>query len=291
MIYSRRTIISMLFEMTMILLGISVVGFGLAGWWDLKTTEFPDWLPYGIIGGALATRAGFAFLMGDYSLIINSVIVGLLFLGFGLLLYWTKQWGDGDAWLLGAMGFLWPDSGSFLITGFLPFPAIMLFNFFFIAFFYLLVYSIALGIRSPEISKGFLKEIKGAKRDLLRVTGLFTMAIVGLMVAMFLMFSIPLVELLYLLIFPLLLVSVLLFTRYGRFVEGNLFKRKVAADKVREGDVLAHDKWRGLTEEEVKRIRKLGKPVWIKEGVRFAPVFLITVLITLLVGNILMFFF
>jgi len=281
----------MLFEMTLLLLGISVVGFGLAGWWDLKTTEFPDWLPYAMIGGALATRAVFAFLMGDYSIIIGSVMIGVLFLGFGLLLYWTKQWGDGDAWLLGALGFLWPDSGSFLIIGFLPFPAIMLFNFFFIAFFYLLVYSIALGIRSPEISRGFLKELKGSRKDLLKVTGAFTLAIVILVAAMSVAFSIPLIELVYLLVFPLILLSVLLFTRYGRFVEGNLFKRKVAAEQVREGDVLAHHKWRGLTIEEVDKIKKKGKPVWIKEGVRFAPVFLITVLITLLVGNILMFLF
>ena len=113
----------MLFEMTLVLLGISLVGFGMAGYWDLRTTEFPDWLPYAMIILALGTRGLFSFLTGDYSLIINSVLYGGAFLLFGLGLYWFKQWGDGDAWLLGVMGFLWPDSGSFSVSTLLPFPA------------------------------------------------------------------------------------------------------------------------------------------------------------------------
>ena len=280
----------MLFEMTMILLGVAVGGFGLAAYWDLKTTEFPDWLPYAMIALALVTRGVFSLLMWDFSHIIYSVIIGLVFLGFGLLLYYLKQWGDGDAWLLGVMGFLFPDSGSFIVGTLLPFPVALLFNFFLIAFLYLLVYSVVLGVKSSGKSGKFLTELGNAKREIGKLVGVFTLATIVLMGYVAWQFGIPLWELVYLLVFPPLLLSVLVFTRYGRFVEQNLFKKKIPARKLMVGDVLIEDKWRGLTEKEVVKLRKKGGDVWIKEGVRFAPVFVITVLVTLLWGNLLMLF-
>jgi hypothetical protein len=280
----------MLFEMTLVLLGVSVVGFGLAGYWDLRTTEFPDWLPYAMIALALGVRLVFSFLLGDFSYIMYSIIIGMAFLGFGLLLYWSRQWGDGDAWLLGAMGFLWPDSGGFAVATVLPFPAALLFNFFFIAFFYLLVYSVALGLRSPRISRGFLKELGQARKDIGRVVGAFAVACAALIGYVAWQLAVPVWSLLYILAFPPLLLSVLVFTRYGRFVENSLFKKSIPASRLRVGDVLIKDRWRGLTEKEVRALKKRGGEVWIKEGVRFAPVFVIAVLVTLFWGNLLMLF-
>lgn len=280
----------MLFEMTLVLLGVSVAGFGLAGYWDLKTTEFPDWLPYAMIVLALGTRGVFSLLMGDFSYIIYSLITGTAFLGFGLMLYWSRQWGDGDAWLLGAMGFLWPDSGSFAAATLLPFPATLLFNFFFIAFFYLLAYSVVLGMRAPAVSKGFLKELGQARMGIGRLVGAFTAACAGLIGYVAWQFGVPAWNLLYILAFPPLLLSVLVFTRYGRFVENNLFKKRIPASRLRAGDVLIKDRWRGLTDKEVAGLRKKGGEVWIKEGVRFAPVFVIAVLVTLFWGNLMMLF-
>jgi Flp pilus assembly protein protease CpaA len=280
----------MLFEMTLALLGISVVGFGLAGYWDLKTTEFPDWLPYVMIALALGTRGVFSLLLGSFSYIINSTIIGLAFLGFGLLLYFLRQWGDGDAWLLGTLGFLWPDSGSFPASAFIPFPAALLFNFFFIAFFYLLAYSLILGLKSTEVSRKFLTELGQAKGEIGKVVGVFTLGSIGLIGYVAIQFGVPFLNLIYLLLFPPLLLSVLVFARYGRFVEENLFKKKVPANKLRVGDVLIEDRWRGLTEKEVDKLKAKGSEVWIKEGVRFAPVFVITVLVTLFLGNLIMLF-
>jgi hypothetical protein len=280
----------MLFEMTLILLGVSVAGFGLAGYWDLKTTEFPDWLPYAMIVLALGVRGAFSLLTGDFSYIIYSTITGLGFLGFGLLLYWLRQWGDGDAWLLGSLGFLWPDSGGFTYSGLFPFPATMLFNFFFMAFLYLLAYSLILGLRSRGVPGRFLKELGRSKGELGNVVGGFTVACLGLMGYVAWQFGVPLRELLYVLAFPPLLLSVLVFARYGRFVEQNLFRKRIRASELRAGDVLVKDRWRGLTEKEVSKLKAKGGELWIKEGVRFAPVFVITVLVTLLWGNLLMLF-
>ncbi len=278
-----------------ILLAIGVVGFGLAGYWDLKTTEFPDWLPYSMIISALIVRGLFAFILNDFSIIIDSIFVGLGFLGFGLLLYFLKQWGDGDAWLLGALGFLFPTASGFVgyvNAGFqlYPFPITMLFNFFFIAFFYLIIYSLALGFKTPKISRKFFKELKKDSRSIIAIIVVFSLACLGLIAYLYYFYQIPLIYLSYIMAFPFLLVAVIIFVHYGRFIEKNLFKRKIKVKDLSVGDVPVGDKWRVLTHKEVAALKKKGGEIWIKEGVRFAPVFIITLLITLFYGNLMLLF-
>jgi cytochrome c oxidase subunit IV len=268
-----------------ILLAVGIAGFGTAGYLDLKTTEFPDWLPYSMIVLALAVRGAYSFIANDLAIITNSVILGLVFMGFGLGLYFTKQWGDGDAWLLGAMGFLFPDPAGFAFSSVFPFPVVMLFNFFLIAFIYLLVYSVALGIRSRRETARFFRDLRGDLRRIAAMIVLFS-AICGAMYAYFYCQSVPAMALNYILLLPPLFIMLVFFVHYGRFIEKNLFRRKVPAGRLREGDVLVSDKWRGLTKDEIKRLQKKGGHVWIKEGVRFAPVFVIALLVTLFYGSL-----
>ncbi|UCD07271.1 MAG: prepilin peptidase [Candidatus Aenigmatarchaeota archaeon] len=269
-----------------ILFGIGFVGFALAGYWDLKTTEFPDWLPYSMIILALVIRSVYSFTIGDFTPILNSVIIGLVFLGFGLALYFTKQWGDGDAWLLGALGFLFPDPAGFAFTSFFAFPVALFFNFFFIAFFYLLVYSIALGVKSRDASREFFSELRGDLKGIAAIIFVFSFLCLGMFLYFHYFYLVPLYVLNYILILPPLFIALVFFLRYGRFVEKNLFKRKVPVSKLREGDVLVSQRWRGLTEKEVKNLQDKGGEVWIKEGVRFAPVFVVTLIVTLFYGSL-----
>jgi len=269
-----------------ILLVVGIIGFGLAGYWDLKTTEFPDWLPYSMIIIALAVRGIFALVFADAWIFIWSLLIGGGFLGFGLLLYFSKQWGDGDAWLLGALGFLFPNETGFIVTTYFPFQLTVLFNFFFIAFFYLLVYAIALGVRNPQIAKGFFSTFRGEVKSVALIVIVFAILSAGFGMALSIMYFVPPMMFTYLMIFPILLAAILVFAHYGRFVEKHLFKRQIDAKEVREGDVPVGNRWRSLTKAEVKRIRARGGKLWIKEGVRFAPVFVITLIITVLFGGI-----
>lgn len=273
-----------------ILLAIGVVGFAAAGYLDLKTTEFPDWLPYSMIVLALVVRTVHSVVIGDFTPVINSVTIGLIFLGFGLALYFGKQWGDGDAWLMGALGFLFPDPSGFAFSSFFPFPVVMFFNFFFIAFFYLLVYSIALGVKSREASRQFFTELRGGLRGLVSIIIVFTVICVGMLLYFHYFYLIPFYVLSYILVLPPLFILLVFFLRYGRFVEKNLFKRKIPAEKLREGDVLVSDRWRGITKKEIKKLQEKGGEVWIKEGVRFAPVFVIALLVTIFYGSLITMF-
>ncbi len=271
-----------------ILLAVGIAGFGLGAYWDLRYTEFPDWLPYSIITLALATRGIFSFILNDFSILFNSVLVGLAFLGFGLLLYYFKQWGDGDAWLLGALGFLFPDAGGFLPLGgsSMPFPMTIFFNFFIISLFYLVGYALMLGFRSPRVYSTFKTNLKGNVKTIGVV--FFGLLVVSISITFYFWqsFSVLVYDLPGIFFMPLLSVFILSFFQYAKAVEGDLFKKKIPVKKLRMGDVIISDKWRGLTENEVNEFKKKGGEVWIKEGVRFAPVFIICLLITLFYGSL-----
>lgn len=274
-----------------VLLAIGIGGFGLAAYWDLKTTEFPDWLPYTMIILALAVRGVSSLILQDWSVLTDSVIIGLAFLGFGLLLYFLKQWGDGDGWLLGALGFLFPSPSGFSVqAGSFPFPFILLFNFFLVAFAYLVIYSIALGIRTPGVKALFLKSLRRDAKGMVSIIAVFTIACILVIAYMNLVYLMPFQAFSILAVFPPVLFLLLLFLRYGRLIETHVFRKRIPASKLRAGDVLISQRWRGLTEGEVRGLKKKGGNFWIKEGVRFAPVFLITLLVTLSYGSLAMLF-
>lgn len=277
-----------------ILLGIGIVGFGLAGWLDLKTTEFPDWIPYFIIISALAVRGVFAWLLQDWSIIINSVLIGAAFLAFGLVLYFLKQWGDGDAWLLGSLGFLLPDPSGFqaatAAAGQFYFPITMLFNFFLIAFIYLFLYSLILGMRTQNVSRKFFLELKKDSKGIASLMIGFCTAYIAFVIYIYFVYSLLVFPLLHTVLFPVILLAIIIFVRYGRFIEGVTFKRRIDAGDLKAGDVPLGGKWRVLTKKEVMALKEKGGKIWIKEGIRFAPVFLITILVTLFYGNLILLF-
>lgn len=272
-----------------ILLAIGIVGFGLAGYWDLKTTEFPDWLPYSMIILALLFRGIFGFLENNWWILGDSVFVGVVFLSLGLLLYFLKQWGDGDAWLLGALGFLFPTS-SFQINTFFPLPLAILFNFLLISLVYLITYSIYLGIKNREINKRYIDFIMKQRNKFIILASVFFVVSWGSAILMYMLFSLEITKLIQIIILPFILNFILFFSYYAKIVEKDLFKRKIKTSELKEGDVILEGKWRGLTKTEIKQIKKKYKYVWIKEGVRFAPVFIITMLISIIYGDLMFLF-
>ena len=275
------------------LLIVSIIGLGYAGYKDLTTTEFPDWLPYSIIIAALGTRAVFAYLYMDWEIILSSIKIGGLLLAVGLLLYHFKQWGDGDGWLLGTLGFLYPGTAAMpqLTVSIMPFPLIMLLNFFIISFMYLVAYSVTFGLKNKKAVRKFFRELKKDMKSIEIITGVFTILSVGLGLYLYFNNLVPILFVAQLFLFPVFLLSLLVFMRYGRFVETDLFKKQISVRDLRVGDVPVGSKWKVMTEKELAKLKKKGGKIWIKEGVRFAPVFIITVLVTLFYGSLFGIFF
>ncbi|UCC91406.1 MAG: prepilin peptidase [Candidatus Aenigmatarchaeota archaeon] len=273
-----------------VLLAIGIVGFGLAGYWDLRYTEFPDWLPYSMIVLALVVRGVFAFVGNDWWILGNSVFIGVIFLSLGLLLYFSKQWGDGDAWLLGALGFLFPGQIGLGAKTFLPFPLTLLFNFLLVSLAYLIIYSIMLGIRNRSVNRKYIEHLRKEKHKFIGFSVFFFAVSWGFALVMYFWFSLEISNLMQMVMLPFLLTFILFFSYYAKMVEKNLFKRRINTSELKEGDVILEGKWRGLTKKEVTEIRRAKKYVWVKEGVRFAPVFVVTMLISLFYGDFLFLF-
>ncbi len=282
--YLEKTIISM-FDLVIILIGIG--GFGLAGYLDLKYTEFPEWIPYGMLASIITVRLFSSFYTNNFSQLISSLFTGFGFLGIGLLLYLTKQWGDGDAWLLGVLGFFLPNEFLNLKSAALePYIAIII-NFFLLSFVYLVAYSFLIGIRRPDVRRLFQRRILGKARINAILSILFLAVYFLVSFALNLTTGFAPASLYLHILFPFFIVFIVFFYEYAKSVESKLFRRRVSVKQLKAGDVIFESRWRGLTISEIKKLKKKGGAVWIKEGVRFAPVYLLTLLFSIFIGSFL----
>ena len=270
-----------------ILLVVALGGSVLAGIIDLKTTEIPDWIPYVMIGVGIAGNLVKSYLLWTYTPILLSVLVGLLFLGFGFMLYYTGQWGGGDAKLLSGIGFLLPQLSG--IRTFFPFPLSFFFNVFFVGAFYMIGYTVVMALMNRRILVAFAKDLKGRIKELL-LLNLGIIVFLGI-IGVYTVNHLGIVTAGDMLIFggAVLAMTIGMFTlwRFAKAVEDIGFKRKIKVSKLREGDVPDDSKiWEGLTKDQVEKIKKSGKKeIVIKEGVRFGPVFAIALIVTVLAGD------
>jgi len=269
------------------LLLTAFTGSMLASIWDLKTTEIPDEIPYTMMVIGLLIHSIESFLMWDYIPFLQSCVAGLSLLGLGLLMYYTGQWGGGDAKILSAIGFLLPVLNK---NSPLPFPLIYLFNVFLIGSGYMILYAIVLSLIKKEIIFRFVKDVKASSKFLFISVVMVTVLISALFVTFnFGSYKNMLTpEFLHLVIVSVLgTTSLFLMLRFVKTVENVGFKTKIPISKLKVGDVLLESKvWDGITKEELKKIKKSGKKyVWIKEGVRFAPTFPLALAFTILYGD------
>ena len=226
----------------------------------------------------------------DWWILGNSVFVGVTFLCLGLLMYLLKQWGDGDAWLLGALGFLFPDTSGFVAKHVMPFPFTLLFNFFLVSLIYLVVYSLFLGWRNRKIGKIYLSYLKGQSKMFVFLIAVFFAFSWGSAFYLYSLSPVSLEPTISMLLFPFFLTLILLFTFYAKVIEEHIFRKRINTKDLKVGDVILEGRWRGLRKEEIAEIRRRRKYVWVKEGVRFAPVFVFVMLISIFYGDLILIF-
>lgn len=253
---------------------IALVGSVLAGLWDLKTTEVPDEIPALMIVLGIFLWFINGGTTGDFSSLIFSLITGTILLAAGLLMYKAKQWGGADAWILAAIGYLLPlYNGHLFMIDFLP-------NFLIISVLYMAAYSIVLGFMNKSVFRHFSANVKEKWKTVFGIPIAF-----GIFFFLFSAYAkTNLMPAAYMTAFIFLL---MLFWAYAKTIEERVFKRKIPVSKLKVGDVLEETLWVGVTEEQIREISAKHKFVTVKEGVRFVPVFAITLVVTLLCGNLL----
>ncbi len=249
---------------------IAFIGSLTAGVLDLKSTEFPEDIPYLMVALGIFIWYIYAVTFGDFTPLILSIAIGGILALIGWLSYKAGAWGDGDAAILTAIFFLIP-SLSFLIS--------YISNLLIVAVIYLITYSLIISFRKIPINE-FLSDLKKKWYFLTAVFASLPFIII------FSYYNPEFIRPLILLWISAL--GMLIFTIYAKKIEKNIFKRKISVKDLKSGDVLASSReWIGLTEEQVEKIRHQHKQIEIKEGVRFTIVFPITIAITAFLGNIL----
>ena len=233
-----------------------------AGIYDLKTSDVFEEIPALLISFGLFYWFIFSLIKSNFTYFINSFLVGVLFLSFGLLLYKARIWGDGDAWIFGGVGFLVP----YLPNTFLVYPLSFIFNLLIVGGVYSIFYILIYGALHKEVRKRFVLEFK--KHSKIYFGFFFTCVFISLYLPF--MFLIGL--------FPLLYI-------YAKVIE-KVMKKKIKISELKEGDVLAGKEIYGLKAEEIKNLRKTKKFVEIQDGVRFTMVFSLTLLFVYFFGGL-----
>lgn len=269
---------------------ISLVILVIAAYVDIRTLEVPDWLNYAGIAAGIGIHLIFSLQQWNWWPITSSGI-GLA-IGFALasLMFYTGQWGGGDAKLLMAMGAIigFEPSKFYLGTNFLI-------NLVFVGGVWGVLWSAGLAVKNRKKFWQTFRIIMHQKPYArLRIMSLISATI--LIIASFIMKEygfglILLAAITYLLCYLCIFI---------KSVELSGMHKWITPDKLTEGDWLVHaiksgktkivPSKLGLEKEQVRAIQKLYKQkkidkVLVKYGIPFTPAFLFAFIIGLF-GNI-----
>lgn len=280
----------------LIALVVALMGSAAGAVYDLKTTEIPDGVFYAMIPVGILLAVIRSCLAWSVWPAVISAAVCLGFFVFGLLMYKAGQWGGADVFLLASIGLLVPE----LPVGFspritFPFSLSFLFNVFLIGAPYMLVYAFVVAMLNKNVLRGFFKDMKAS----CRLIALSSVALFIIFVGLSLYFN-PLFDLRmsYLEVVRKSLlpvfgtIGVFIVWKFAKVVENIGFKKRIPVSKLKVGDIL--NEWRelrGITKQELKKIKRSRKKyVVIKEGVRFAPSFILALVFTLYYGDAILLF-
>ena len=247
---------------------------------DMKTREVPDYLSYYLIAIAVFVRILWFLSSKNFDVLFWVPISFGVLTGFSYLMYKGGQWGGGDVKVLAGL--------SIIMSSFpgekIPFFANFLFNSLIVGVFYGLA---GLGIMAI-LSKKKLK-LSIYKKAAILLAGIITVM---------LFYYLPII----LAFLSAMIVLSLVSLAFVKDIEKFVLERYVPVEKLTEGDWLVNDvklngkvyvKKRniGLTIEDLKKLNKVKskiKKVKIKIGIPFVPAFWISLIVTLLFGNILL---
>jgi len=267
---------------------------------DIKTKEVPNWLNFSLLSIAFGILSFKSLVLWSFSPILNGLLGFGIFFLVGNLMYYTKQWGGGDAKLLYGLGALFYEYPTNLETIFhpnlsLPFLAILFLNIIILGSIYGILISISLMITKRKL---FLKKFKELNSKTKGVSKILSILLVLLIIATLFITKETSLKFIFILsgIFPIVLFY--LFIAVKSIEEVCMYK-KIKTSKLVEGDWVAetikvnkkvvynHKKSLGVTKDQIKIIKKYKEEVLIKEGIAFVPPFLIATIVSLLFGNFL----
>lgn len=268
-------------EIFLIILGL--IYLIVASIQDLRKREVWNWLSFSLIAFALAYRAFYAVVNLDIMFFVYGLIGLLMFVGLGYLFYYARVFAGGDAKLLMAMGVVLPVSG-FLFYNLIIF-GIFIMLLLFAGSLWGLGWSFVLVLRNK---KNFLSEFS-------KQIDKYKKFVWVLLIFSLLLISAPIIlnDIIFAL-FPIIVFLLPLLYVYGKTIENSCMIAELKASQLTVGDWL-YEKvkigkktikpyWEGLSEDEVKLLRKYKGKIKIKQGIPFVPGFLIAFIFLLYIN-------
>lgn len=259
---------------------------------DLKTKDVPDAFTHFTILFGLSYRFVWA-LSGNHTQLTDTLLVTNLLLLFGMMMYYSRQWGGGDVKLLAGYGATIAVPPKEILSFFspalgpLPFWTSLLVNVFIVGTLY-----------GTAFTLWKLLENNLMGRVISKASGKAWLVLIALGLLYILFYSLELVFL-----FPYLAalsIFVWFFLEAAREVENSLFFRKVRPDELLLEDwvvedvvvgkrVLASANSPGVSEEELARVKAHASQIdtiKIKDGIAFGIAFPLALCATLLFGDL-----
>src|SRR3989344_4309677 len=258
---------------------------------DLKKREVPNWISFTLIAIALFSRIIYSIINSQSSIFIYGILGLAIGVIIGCLMYYTKQWGGGDAKLLMGLTTIFIDYKGieFLNANIdLPFILILLINIMLFGGIYGFCYGLMLAAKNKE---KFLHEWNKHKHTKI-IIALGIMIILPLLVYSFIRPLFYIISALGVLAFVLIIML-----EIAKTVETVCMYKKINPNKLVEGDWIAEDVKKGkeiiyksssieLKQKDIDLIKKNKiKEVLIREGIPFIPGFLIGLIVSLVFGN------
>jgi len=270
----------MMFEILYILTALAGT-FGIA-LWDLKTSDVSEKACYFMIGLGIFLHLIETYYTGDMSILYSMLMSVGAFLIIGSLMYYTGQWGDGDAAVLVVIGALMPTMPSPLM----PFALSYFINLSVIGAIYSIIYALIIAQRNGA-HRLFVKSLRLHSGTLFWLTGLVAMTVVTMIVffpSLIMLMALP----------PFFVASALIYF-FIKAVDSS-FRRRMLSSKLKEGDVIADSiphlgivgkRITGLSMAQISKIKMMRRYVTVIDGIRYTPAFFISLLYTLLFGSVL----
>ena len=266
---------------------------------DIKTREIPNWLTYSLITSGLSLRFLYSITYNYWGYFLYAILSLAIFFLLANIIYYTKQWGGGDAKLMLGLAAMFATSPvevskNIVFSIQLPFLATFFINLVIIGAIYGLIISAILAIKNK---KTFLKELKALNEQkqtkLIKKLSLLLAFILIILISVFIEYA-PFK------IFALSLVVIAQFTIFLYFlikaVERACLHKIIAVSELTEGDWVVGIYKNGIyqkqkfeaSQKKIESIKKQSiEKVKIKNGLPFAPTFLFAFVLTLFYGNLL----
>lgn len=281
-----------------IIAGISIIALIIASITDIKKREVPDFLNFSLIGIGLAIGAILSIFNWSIWPLLTSIeglVAGYL---IAALMYYTGQWGGGDAKMLMGLGALHGlaifGPQSFIIHKTVPLFFTIIITIFIAGSIYSLFYLIGMLIAHwKEYKKALRKKLQEEK---IKKQKWIALAIIILSLIGVISFNNKEIQVL-ISAFGTLVILGLYASIIIKTAEKTLMIKKIPVNKLVEGDWISKDvivngklicgpKTLGVEEKHIKELKKLKiKNVYVKEGVPFIPGFLLGYIMILIFGN------